>query len=643
MSERFSSNLALALRVLAAAYLIGLVLLVWFFLPYGDDIAFHLQRLDALSQEFTLGIDWGNFPFRLYSTTLDGYGYASPLFYGDLFFYPFALLASWGVSVYAAYRLMLIAMLVGAYFSFRLMLREVTASTKGLGFSLGLFYAVLSTTLYGEIVGSCVGRGFVLVFAPIAFAGFYRVMFTERPRGWLLLAVGAGGTLLAHPLNIVLLLVVLLFMLAVNWRHVSARAVKQILLSAGVAIVATLWYWLPMLEQMLSEALFVTSSVVENGKAALSDFTAPPEGIVLPTQVRSIVLSRLGIDAPQRLYKAGLLVPLVGLCAVFVRRRSWQGRGKGSFFASLAAVVLLVIWFQTQAFPHDLFQGVLGVLQFPWRPFVFVELSMALLLAMAYDGLSVDAEDEAKASVHPLRRAEGVFACIVSILVLLYALVFVGFNVRGQLGSYMVDGRIVPLSERIPYSSLDIGSGEYVPAALWSTDTPYYDPARRWLYVDRYLGDRGCVATSSNPQMALEARRDGRSTLVDYSGAQEGDAISVPLLMYKGYAAVDEATGEMLEVHEGDDGFVEVRVGSSAAGTIRVWYAGTLIQHVSTAISFLFVLAVVGWVIAKHVRQRRGLRGNRVRPAHLASSNRRSRRMDTHGVDVVSDKTGNRV
>ena len=148
MSPRVSANLARALRVLSVVYLVGLALLVWFFLPFGDDITFHLQRLDALAQEFRLGIDWGNFPFRIYSFTLDGYGYGSPLFYGDLFLYPFALLASWGVSVYAAYRLMLIVMLAGAYLTFRLMLREVTSSTKGLGFSLGLFYVVLGLLVF---------------------------------------------------------------------------------------------------------------------------------------------------------------------------------------------------------------------------------------------------------------------------------------------------------------------------------------------------------------------------------------------------------------------------------------------------------------------------------------------------------------
>ena len=603
MSPRVSANLARALRVLSVVYLVGLALLVWFFLPFGDDITFHLQRLDALAQEFRLGIDWGNFPFRIYSSTLDGYGYGSPLFYGDLFLYPFALLASWGVSVYAAYRLMLIVMLAGAYLTFRLMIREVTSSTKGLGFSLGLFYVVLSTTLYSEIVGSCVGRGFVLVFAPLAIAGFYRVLFTERPRGWLLLAVGAGGTLLAHPLNIVLLLAVLLLMLAINWRHVDARAVRQILLSAGVAIVATLWSTLPMLEQMLSESLFVTCSAVENGKTVLSDFTVPLEGVVLPTQLRSSLLSCLGIEVPQDLYKAGLVVPLVALVAVFVRRRSWRGRGVGSFCASLVVVALLAIWFQTPLFPHDLLQGVLGVLQFPWRVYVFVELAVAVLLAIAYDEPAVEAGSEGDASEgHRLGRAEGALACVVSALVLVYAAMFVGFDLRGQLSSGVVDGRVVPLPERIPYTALDIGSGEYVPAELWDTDSPYYDPERGWLYVERYLADRGCVATSSNPQVTLEAWRDGRSTVVDYSGAREGDTISVPLLMYKGYAAVDEVTGEELDVREGDDGFVEVSVGSSSSGTVRVRYAGTLVQHASTVVSLVFVLALVGCGIARRVR-----------------------------------------
>lgn len=598
MTVRRSEVLALALRVLTVVYLVFLVLLIWNFLPFGDDIAFHLQRLDALSQEFRLGVDLSDFPFRVYTTTLDGYGYGSPLFYGDIFLYPFALLSSLGVSVYTAYRLLLIAMLLGSYLSLRLLMREVTSSRKTLGFSLGLFYAVLSTTLYGEVVGSCVGRGLVWIFAPLAIAGFYRVLFTDRPRGWVLLAVGAGGTLLAHPLNIVLLLVVLLLMLAVSFRRVNRRAVTQILLSAAVAILATLWYTLPMLEQMLSESFFVTSAAVDNGKTILSDFTVPLSGIVLPSQLRTTLLSLMGIDAPQRLYKAGLLIALLALVAFALRWRAGQGRGRGSFCASLVLVAALAVWFQTPLFPHDLLQGVLGVLQFPWRIYVFAELSIALLLAIAYDGSAPQLAGE-EAALEPAPRPAGVaLPTVLSCLVLLLAVVFVGLDLRGQIESGVVDGSPLPLSERLPYSSLDVGSGEYVPANVFSTESPYYDPDRGWFYVDAYLADRGCVATASEPSIELEAWRDGRSTYVSYSGAEAGDTVSVPLLMYQGYAAVNAETGEALPVSEGEDGFVEVGV-DDASGTIRVWYAGTTIQHVANAVSLLSLVVVAAVCAAR--------------------------------------------
>ncbi|MBO7216829.1 MAG: hypothetical protein J6V84_07540, partial [Clostridia bacterium] len=45
----------------------------------GHDIYFHMTRMEALAQE----IEAGNIPARLYYFVYDGYGYASPMFYGD--------------------------------------------------------------------------------------------------------------------------------------------------------------------------------------------------------------------------------------------------------------------------------------------------------------------------------------------------------------------------------------------------------------------------------------------------------------------------------------------------------------------------------------------------------------------------------
>ena len=51
------------------------------YLYFGHDLEFHLQRIAAMAAE----LSYGQFPVRLTTTTLNGYGYASPLCYCELF------------------------------------------------------------------------------------------------------------------------------------------------------------------------------------------------------------------------------------------------------------------------------------------------------------------------------------------------------------------------------------------------------------------------------------------------------------------------------------------------------------------------------------------------------------------------------
>ena len=51
------------------------------YLYFGHDLEFHMQRIAAMAAE----LSYGQFPVRLTTTTLNGYGYASPLCYCELF------------------------------------------------------------------------------------------------------------------------------------------------------------------------------------------------------------------------------------------------------------------------------------------------------------------------------------------------------------------------------------------------------------------------------------------------------------------------------------------------------------------------------------------------------------------------------
>ena len=69
-------------------------------LGFGDDLEYHLLRIDALAN----GIRNGQFPVRISTYWNNGYGYASSLFYNDLFLMFPALLRLLGISVQNAYK-----------------------------------------------------------------------------------------------------------------------------------------------------------------------------------------------------------------------------------------------------------------------------------------------------------------------------------------------------------------------------------------------------------------------------------------------------------------------------------------------------------------------------------------------------------
>ena len=98
-SEKKRENLGCWLCVAAVAALACAPIFVDGGGLWGDDCIFHLSRIEGITQ----GLREGQFPVRIYSLAKDGYGYASPMFYGELLLYFPAVLRLLGVSVQGAY------------------------------------------------------------------------------------------------------------------------------------------------------------------------------------------------------------------------------------------------------------------------------------------------------------------------------------------------------------------------------------------------------------------------------------------------------------------------------------------------------------------------------------------------------------
>ena len=96
------------------------------YLYFGHDIDYHLQRISAMAAE----LSYGQFPVRMTTDTLNGYGYANSLCYCELFLTLPALLYNAWLPLRTCYQIYIfivtLATAIIAYYSFG----KITASRK---------------------------------------------------------------------------------------------------------------------------------------------------------------------------------------------------------------------------------------------------------------------------------------------------------------------------------------------------------------------------------------------------------------------------------------------------------------------------------------------------------------------------------
>jgi hypothetical protein len=201
--------------------------------------------------------------------------------------------------------------------------------------------------------------------------------------------------------------------------------------------------------------------------------------------------------------------------------------------------------------PWAKLQGVLGFVQFPWRLFVTATPLYCGAIALYICCI-------------PMWSDEVRYGGVVTVLAVMSvsALAVMGRVDEGYY-SYSDD-----YYSYVPYTGSVIG-GEWLPAAasdrsalLKGTDT-----ART-----SYGGEIGVDRNAGVLSFRLE-------TNVRY--------VDVPIVFYRGYTAVAES-GERLKV-SGDGKNGDMRIYLAPAGVIKVFYEGTVPQHVSSAVSCLFL------------------------------------------------------
>ena len=481
------------------------------YLYFGHDLEFHMQRIAAMAAE----LSYGQFPVRLTTTTLNGYGYASPLCYCELFLLLPALLYNLWLPLRTCYQVYLFAVTLAtcliAYFSFA----KITASRR-LGLLGALLYTLSAYRLTCVYTRAAVGEFTAMVFFPLVLLGLYGIYTSDRPRfgDWLPMALGMAAMVQSHLLSCELtaLLLILFCLLRLQETLRPARLlawVKAALLAVGLSA----WYLFPFFISTRSIPFLVNRSDLV-GKLQKHGLYA--------VQLFSFFGTAGGSSAEGTTHDMALtpgLPLLLALALAFYCLWGAQARGdtrpaaKHLYTATGFAVLTLVL--SLHAFPWDFVEGwfgpavgkVVGMFQFPFR---FLSLGTLLLCAAALFALQL----------LPERRAVLAAAGLVCAALLTASITETNIMSAQGESSYAAYNQNATINSVGTAEYLIDGASSY--EAIWAQPKP----ASGDLHLISYEKREGVAYVS-----------------VENDGGEA--AISLPIYNYGNYYAADESGAAM--------------------------------------------------------------------------------------------------
>lgn len=532
--------------------------------PVGHDVIYHCMRILNIAEEMKLG---NLFP-KVYTFALDGLGYGAPLFYSDLFLYPFAALNALGLSIQTTFKLLQIALLIMNFASIytcaqAIFRNRVQAHAAALAYTFS-FYSMMDI-YFRAAIGEC----FAFVWLPAAYLGYYFITHGHEKR-WPLLALGMVAILLSHTLSLILaavLMAVLMLFDARFWIK-NASKLRYIAYAALLCIGLTCYFWLPMLEQLTKLSFRLNLDV--GGTQSFIDNAYNPLRLLASPLVTYLFKPGSFLQLPRL---TGLFdYAMIGLCAV----AAWKVKEKRALIPM--AVSLVFVWLSGRYSPSTWLVKYFAVLQFPWRFLLPATLMLALFV-----GAGCGAFKSAK--WQRIMLASTVACAITAIYFAYPAVLYDSMDRRAAKYGYTSDDFI-----DFHLNFDEISDGQYLPDDL------------EYIYENGFYAYLPIEFTpfASDESVTFELSRDESNVLhVSFAGNEKNSSLTLPLILYAGYEAKTD-DGETLPISRGESGMAEVSLGSRASGTFTVRYVGTPIQRAAASISLIVLVgSAVGCIAAK--------------------------------------------
>ncbi len=554
--------------ILTAAALAVSVPVFHDYIMAGGDVAYHLNRIEGIRS----GLLDGQFPVRVHTGSIWGFGYGSSLFYPELMLYFPAVLRICGVSLVTSVKLYLTALNLISGWLMYLAASRILGSRPA-GAAAGLFYLTAIFRLGEGYVDAAYGQFSAMAFLPLLCLGVYELLAGDWRR-WGYAAAGFTLVFQTHILSAVWSALFILAAALVMMRNLLHKErLLACLKAAGMTLLLNLWFLLPMV-CMMGEPM------------NLDILHCPFTEYTVPFALLFKAVPEIGFSTVKEGTKLGNVLPLtIGLplvlgnglllvsCMKGYRKNERFSQMRKKAWALLAWGGVMVL-FASRAMPWkalakiSLLDQLFSYTQFPWRFLAFA----LVFLSMSGGAAVIMAADE-------LQAKQAVYAAA-----FLAALLPMASFLDGKNQEH-VQIRQVEIIE-----STMIASGEYL-----YEDTEIYrlpERAGKATVSDEAAVIRNFSQTGSHISFAYDA------TAMSQDGYAE-----VPLLYYPGYKAWIDGREAALE--RGEENTVRVLLPAGTSGTVTIRYEGKISWNLSFYISAASLLGWAGWGLIRQKNDRR--------------------------------------
>lgn len=517
------------------------------YLYNGDDLCYHLARLEGLKD----GILDGQFPVNILPDGLQNNGYLNAM-YPYLFLYIGAFLRIARVSISLSYKVIVFLANLGtaacAYGAARSLLKSRVSVLLTVVLYTLMPYRFTNIFSRGDL-----GETLALIFWPLTIAGLYHVIFGDRKR-WPFLVIGFSGALQSHILSAAFVAAFCAFTAAFYGLRVArGRRYMELLKAAGVSLLLNAWYIVPFLTYYYNEK--INKEVLR--WSGYFEQSINPSNLTQSLSLYNKQYFSLGL--------ALLGCLMLGLVFLLCERR---GRlfGDEGFCLYLLVMGVFLCAMITGYFPNralmvnGFFENIATMLQFPWR--FLGPASACILFAGA---ISLDRST----ALAPHRS--GLFFLLAGLNLLL-------------LMTTPTD------NIHMPFQSREALASKGHETKLGTSVGLFYPHEWRLFGADDNRLATSVVISDIGAVTVQDFQKKGTKAAVSYTANKDGTYLELPLQNYLGFRAKDE-NGRPLPIAQGEGGRMRFALtGDGAPHQIYVRYGPIPAFWIANLLSALAVL-----------------------------------------------------